>query len=75
MEAKDHHCVANLNPRGSVGRKEDHYTLLHTKYISCWPHGLRGDFFFIISLWSLDPRGKASLNPSGLIGKIYLGDH
>ena len=48
-----------MNPRGTVGRiyKEDHYTLLHTKYGSS---GLCGfgeeDFFYvfpIVRLWEL----------------------
>ena len=33
-------------------------------------------FFSIISLWELmTPGGVAGLNPRGLIGRIYLGDH
>ena len=34
-------------PRGLIGRiyVRDHYTLLHTKYISSGPHGFREDFF------------------------------
>ena len=32
--------------------------------------------FHIISLMgTLDPLGEASLDPRGLIGKIYVGDH
>ena len=47
-----------MDPRGTVGRmcKEDHYTLLHTKYESSGPCGFE-DFFFlffpIVSLWEL----------------------
>ena len=39
-----------MDPRGTVGRiyKEDHYTLLHTKYESSEPCGCR-----------VDPRGTA----------------
>ena len=35
-----------MDPRGMVGRiyKEDHYTLLHTKYESSWPCGFGEDF-------------------------------
>ena len=35
--------MANLNPRGLTGSiyVVDHYTLLHTKYISSGPHGFR----------------------------------
>ena len=40
--------VASLGTRGLIGRiyVEDHYTLLHTKYISCGPHGFREEDFF-----------------------------
>ena len=41
--------VASLEPRGLSGRiyVGDHYTLLHTQYISCGPHGFREeDFLF-----------------------------
>ena len=36
-----------MNPRGTVGRiyKEDHYTLLLTKYESSGPCGFGEDFF------------------------------
>ena len=40
-----------MDPRGTVGRiyKEDHYTLLHTKYESSGPCGLgEEDFFFYV---------------------------
>ena len=49
-----------MDPRGMVGRiyKEDHYTLLRTKYESSGPCGFgEEDFFFyvfpIVSLWEL----------------------
>ena len=32
-------------------------------------------FFSILSLETLDSRGGASLDPMGLIGRIYVGDH
>ena len=47
--------VASLGPRGLIGRiyVGDHYTLLHTNYISsgpicvsCGPHGFREEDFF-----------------------------
>ena len=50
---------ACMNPRGTVGRiyKEDHYTLLLTKYESSGPCGFgEEDFFYvfpIVSLWEL----------------------
>ena len=39
-----------MDPRGMVGRiyKEDHYTLLLTKYESSGPCGFEGDFFFLL---------------------------
>ena len=38
-----------MEPRGTVGRiyKEDHYTLLHTKYESSGPSGLGEEEFFM----------------------------
>ena len=49
-----------MDPRGTVGRiyKEDHYTLLHTKYESSGPCGFWEEDFFlyifpIVSLWEL----------------------
>ena len=48
-----------MDPRGTVGRiyKEDHYTLLHTKYGSSGPCGFGEEDFFmffpIVSLWEL----------------------
>ena len=35
--------LANLDPRGMVGRiyVGDHFTLLHTKYLSSEPYGFR----------------------------------
>ena len=58
----------------------DHYTLLHTKYISCGSHGFREEGFFFKfshykSMGANDPRGVASLGPKSLIGRIYVGDH
>ena len=39
--------VASLEPRGLTGRiyAGDHLTLLHTKYISCEPHGFGEEDF------------------------------
>ena len=38
-----------MDPRGRVGRiyKEDHYTLLHTKYESSGSSGFGGEDFFM----------------------------
>ena len=50
---------AHRDPRGTVGRifKENHYTLLDTKYESSGPCGFGEDDFFyvfpIVSLWEL----------------------
>ena len=40
-----------MDPRGMVGRiyKEDHYTLLHTKYESSGPCGFGEEDFFMYS--------------------------
>ena len=48
MAANDPQGMANLDPRGLIGRiyVVDHYTLLHTKYISSGPHGFREEDFF-----------------------------
>ena len=71
-----------MDPSGTVGRiyKEDHYTLLLTKYESSGPCGFgEEDFFYvfpIVSLWELmTPRGGAILDPRGMIGRIYIEDH
>ena len=64
-------------PRGLIGRiyVGDHYTLLHTEYISYGPHGLREYLKLNThkSLGANDPRGVARLGPRGLIGRIYVG--
>ena len=74
--------MANLDSRGLIGRiyVGDHLTVLHTKYISCGPHGFRGEDFFKVfshykSTGAYDPRGMTSLDPRGFIGRIYVGDH
>ena len=40
------------DPGGMVGRiyVGDHLTLLHSKYISCGPHGVREEDFFKVFL-------------------------
>ena len=73
--------VASLVPRGLIGRiyVGDHYSLLLTKYISCEPHGFRDNFLKVFSLYksigAFDPIVVASLDPRGLIGRIYVGGH
>ena len=58
MGANDPQGMASLGPRGLIGRiyVGDHLLLLHTKYVSCGPHGFRGEdflIFSIINLWEL----------------------
>ena len=54
-----------MDPRGTAGRiyKEDHYTLLHTKYESSGPCGFGEDFFLCfshcMSMGANDPGGGA----------------
>ena len=34
------------------------------------------EVFPIISLWELnEPQGMADLDPRGMVGRIYIGDH
>ena len=46
MAANEPQGVANLDPRGMVGRiyVGDHLSLLHTKYLSSRPYGFNEDF-------------------------------
>ena len=70
-----------MDPRGTVGRiyKEDHYTLLHTKYKSFGPCGFVEEDFFVFphckSMEDNDPRGGAIFDPRGMVGRIYKEDH
>ena len=64
-----------MDPRGMVGRiysriyKEDHYTLLHTKYESVGPCGLKEEDFCMF--FPGHPQGGARMDPRGMIGNIY----
>ena len=53
------------------------YTL-HTKYMSCGPHGFREEDFLRFShyksMGANDPQGMANLDPRGMDGRIYVGD-
>ena len=51
--------------------------MLHTRYVSCGPHGFREEDFFshYKSMGANDPWGVASLGPRGMIGRICVGDH
>ena len=48
MGANEPRGLVSLGPRGLIGRiyGGDHLTLLHTKYVSCGPHGFREEAFF-----------------------------
>ena len=56
---------APIDPRGTVCRiyKEDHYTLLHTKYESFGPCGFREEDFFYI--FPMTPLGWGPYGPQG----------
>ena len=49
MEVNDTRGGAIFDPRGMIGRiyKEDHFTLLHTKYESFWALWFRRRIFFM----------------------------
>ena len=53
-----------MDPRGTVGRiyKEDHYTLLQTKYESSGPCGFREEDFFV---FRMTPPGPGPYGPQG----------
>ena len=55
---------ARMDPRGTVRRiyKEDHYTLLHTKYESSGPCGFGEDFF---NVFPMMPPGRGPYGPQG----------
>ena len=60
MGANDPKGKTNSDPRGLIGRiyVGDHKTFLHTKYLSCGPHGFREKesfifFFSTVSPWEL----------------------
>ena len=73
--------MASLDPRGLIGRifVGNHKTLVHTKYISWGPHGFREEDFLSFShyksMGANDPHGMANLDPRGMVGRIYIGNH
>ena len=82
MGANDPRGMVTLDPRSLIGSiyVGDHYALLHTKYISCEPHGFREeDVFLVFHIFKYlgvnDPRVMANLDPRGMFGRIYVGDH
>ena len=54
-----------MDPRGTVGRihKEDHYTLIKTKYISFGPCGFGEEDF--LKFFSVTPPGRSQYRPQG----------
>ena len=65
MGANDPRGGAIFDPRGMVVRiyKEDHYTLLHTKYESSGPCGFgKEDFFYV---FPMTPPGWGPYVPQG----------
>ena len=74
--------ILTCGPRGMVGRiyVVNQNVLLHTKYRSC--RFMVSKVFFkkifpIIrkSMGTKDPEGLANLEPRGIVGMIYVGDH
>ena len=63
-----------MDPRGTVGRiyKEDHYTLLKTKYKSFGPYGFGEDF---LMFFPRGPWGGARMDPRETVGRIYKEEH
>ena len=55
------------------------FKLLHTKYLSSGPYGLREEDFLRFSHFKSkggnEPRGVANLDPRGFVGRIYEGNH
>ena len=67
-----------MDPRGTVGRiyKEDHYTLLQTKYESSGPCGFgEEDFFYVLPMTPPPHWGRGRMDPRGTAGRIYKKDH
>ena len=65
MGANDPRGGARMDPRGMVGRiyKEDHYTLLQSKYESSGPLGFgEEDFFYVLTM---TPLGRGPYGPQG----------
>ena len=54
-----------MDPRGMVGRiyKEEHYTLLQTKYESSGPCGFGEEDFFYV--FPMTPLGQGPYGPKG----------
>ena len=65
-----------MDPRATVSRiyKEDHYTLLHTKYESSGPCGF-GDEDFFFMFFPMTPPVRGPYGPQATVGKLYKEDH
>ena len=66
-----------MNPRATVSRiyREDHNTLLHTKYESSGPCGFEEeDFFHVFPHDPPPPQGGTCMDRSGTVGRIYKED-
>ena len=72
-----------MDPRGTVGRiyKEDHYTLLHTKYGSSGPCGYKEEVFLCLfrctckSMAANDPWRGAISDPRDMLCRMYVKLH
>ena len=71
-----------MDPKDTVCRiyKDDHYTLLNTKFESSGPCGFGEEDCFLCfshckSIGANDPRGVAIFDPMGMVGGIYKEDH
>ena len=62
-----------MDPRGMVGRiyKEDHYTLLQTKYESSGPCGFGRRRFFYVLPMTPPPLGGVRMDPRGTASRMY----
>ena len=67
-------------PKSTKGHNLVHFSfkLLHTKYLSSELYGFREEdlsFSYFKSMGANELRGVASLEPRGMVGRIYVGDH
>ena len=63
-----------MDPRGTVGRiyKEEHYTLLQTKYESSGPCGFGEEDLYVFPMTA---PGGARMDPRGTVGRMYKEEH
>ena len=77
--------IENLDPRGGTSLDprvmvsmiyvRNQYIVLHTKYISCERRIFIKFFSHYKSMETLDPQRRASFDPRGMVGRVYVGDH